>query len=205
MGNRALWAKKSIGEPLLDDKRLPGETDFLRWGLGEQMLARGDDADHLRLSDARPPKKRRIRTSTNPVETAIPVDNYPPIDRFLRPAAPQPSASLPTQGRDISIATPRIDDEMFRGILEVFPDISHQYVHGLFGAHPCGVSIAGFQFNYTQALSKEYLIEQILAQKSYPKQEKAPRNQELTDDHDDDKKWELATAHANDPSYTQRA
>ncbi|PLB51106.1 hypothetical protein P170DRAFT_160306 [Aspergillus steynii IBT 23096] len=204
MGDRISWGKENMRQPFLGDKKLPGETDFLRWGLDGQRPVMGDNADDLRLSDARPSKKRRTRASKTTVDAAIPVDHdYLPIDPALRPTVPHPAARIPNNDRDVSFAAPKLDDETLHGILELFPDIDRQYVHGLRAALQPPASNNGINVINAHTQLKEDLIEQILAQDSYPKQEKVQRKRKQTND--DGKKWEAAAARPYDPSYYQNA
>ncbi|KAI9035619.1 E3 ubiquitin-protein ligase [Aspergillus affinis] len=197
IGNRDMRGEENNGRNRWDDHMLPGENDLLRWGLSRQMLAMGDDADYFRLSNSRPPKRGRTGDPGTTLDTAIPVDNPFPIDPALRPTLSQTNGD-----RDSSIAAPKMDDKVLAGILEIFPDISHQYVLELLAARqpPASNGASNVVDGYVRI--KEDLIERILTQDSYPKQEKAKRKLEQTDD--GLKKWEVAAAGADNPSYIQR-
>lgn len=200
MGDAAPWGEENAGRTLLGDRKLPGEADFLRWGLGGPAFA-GDIADNSRLPDDRPLKRQRTRAPNNDVDTTIPVDNCPPIEPVVPPAGPRSAARTTRGDRDLS----NNNNNLLLGILDIFPDIDHQYVYGLLAAHHALVSNDGPYTVATSTRIKEDLVERILAQKSYPKQEKPKRKPEQPGDDQDQEKWEVDAKCTNDPFYFQNA
>ncbi|KAH8429587.1 E3 ubiquitin-protein ligase RNF216 [Aspergillus melleus] len=198
IGNRALRGEETNRGTLRDDYILPGEDDFLPWGLGGRTSAMGDDADYFHLSTARPMKRGRTRAPDTTVDTAIPVDNYLPLDPALHPTLPQFNG-----GRDSSVSVPKPDDRLLAGILEIFPDISHKYVFEFLATRQASASNDGANVVDTSDRVKEELIEYILAKNFYPKQDKPKRKLEQTDDGVE--KWRQAAVGADNPLYFHQA
>ncbi|RAL04734.1 E3 ubiquitin-protein ligase RNF216 [Aspergillus ibericus CBS 121593] len=75
------------------------------------------------------------------------------------------------------------DDAVLTHILDIFPDISHNYVEELINRHKGshGKSIE-------QELLKENVVEEIVQQSDYPKQEKV-KKRKIAETEDEDKKW----------------
>ncbi|PYI06766.1 hypothetical protein BO78DRAFT_110826 [Aspergillus sclerotiicarbonarius CBS 121057] len=77
------------------------------------------------------------------------------------------------------------DDALLTHILDIFPDISHKYVEELINRHK---GSHGQPRLIEQEELKEHVVEEIIQQSDYPKQEKA-KKRKIAETEDGDKKW----------------
>ncbi|KAF4163746.1 hypothetical protein CNMCM6936_000278 [Aspergillus lentulus] len=75
-------------------------------------------------------------------------------------------------------------------IMELFPDICHEYLEGLLSRYAGNMSRAEANVTSEKVVAtKEIVVEAILANPSYPKRKQLKRKREETKDDDKDKKW----------------
>ncbi|KAL2819095.1 hypothetical protein BJX63DRAFT_27593 [Aspergillus granulosus] len=98
-------------------------------------------------------------------------------------------------------------DPLLVQILEIFPDISHTYVTELITRHKdtLAVTASDQPLDVQLALSKHAIYEEILEQRSYPKQdvEAAKRKRENSDS--GEASWQNNMLHQNEPNTYSRA
>ncbi|XHG04433.1 hypothetical protein AWENTII_007701 [Aspergillus wentii] len=177
-----------------DNNFMPGITDeMLLRQLGFEVQ-NDDELDYdftgLVPSTVNLPKRAR-RVGNSPM-TGLNVES---LDRTRGHASTRSSsaahmAQSPVSVIDITSDTEDEDDPLPK-VLELFPDISQQYVKDLFARH-----------KPDQDTSYEKIIEEILANPSYPKQKELKRKRTVTED---DKDWESGPGHHGDTLYLNTA
>ncbi|KAL4951825.1 hypothetical protein BDW69DRAFT_169012 [Aspergillus filifer] len=143
--------------------------------------------DPVGSTTSRNPKKPRVGGSEGTNHAQSSSDLLP----TLGPGAPD---FLIDANKQAPVADPA--ESILLQVLDMFPGISHTYVQGLIARHKSSLSIstdtgeAGFGL----ALVRDAVYEEILDQKSYPKQdsENAKRKREASSEGDDD--WMSKTA-----------
>lgn len=79
-------------------------------------------------------------------------------------------------------------------IMELFPDICHEYLNKLLSRHAGNVSRAEANVTSEKLMAiKEMVVEEVLASPSYPKRKQLKRKREERKDDDKDKKWTSRT------------
>ncbi|KAL4980102.1 hypothetical protein BDW66DRAFT_70123 [Aspergillus desertorum] len=179
------------GDPSFFDKadnfqeKLPdGEqyAAYLHRGIPEDLLP-----DSL-------PKKQRIHGPENPALDQV----------FSGPLA----FRTPDPSRSLMAAAPDGTDQLFLQILEIFPGISHTYVKDLIAQQKLALRL-GADFNecgFNLAVTRDAICEEILGQKSYPKQNSQNGKRKREESEEADVKWERTTQNAtNSPEYFEAA
>ena len=85
-------------------------------------------------------------------------------------------------------------------VLEVFPDISYDYVNELFTVEKERAQLSDVVTDIT-----ERIIEAILLQLPYPKQKDLKRKRNTPEPDANEPRWEIGPDDANDPAYSHRA
>ncbi|KAL4787889.1 hypothetical protein BJX76DRAFT_248307 [Aspergillus varians] len=150
-------------------------------------------------STARLPKKQKTR---GPNGTAFSQTSLSPLTSL------GPNSSRYPQEAGLIAPAADSTDTLLLETLEMFPDISHTYVKDLIARHRASVVLdPDLRANGVDlALSRDAVYEEILEQKSYPKQnsENAKRKREDLDENEDD--WESNTMHqTNAYTYSEAA
>ncbi|KAF7134121.1 hypothetical protein CNMCM5793_005750 [Aspergillus hiratsukae] len=79
-------------------------------------------------------------------------------------------------------------------IMELFPDICHEYLNKILSRHAGNVSRAEANVTSEKLMAiKEVVVEEVLASPSYPKRKQLKRKREELKDNDKDKKWTSKT------------
>ncbi|KAJ0414935.1 hypothetical protein BJY00DRAFT_270423 [Aspergillus carlsbadensis] len=151
----------------------------------------------------RPKKKQRVRgpdlTAINDAPNALLASLGPNTSQPAQdPRRPEQPAAQPTGATDPLLVQ----------LLEIFPDISHTYVLELIARHKAALVQRGNlqEADSVQlALSRDSIYEEILAQKSYPKQaaEASKRKREEADSREPN--WQNDTLHQSEPMAYSRA
>ncbi|GAQ06194.1 hypothetical protein ALT_3515 [Aspergillus lentulus] len=90
-------------------------------------------------------------------------------------------------------------------IMELFPDICHEYLKGLLSRYAGNMSRAEANVTSEKVVTtKEIVVEAILAHPSYPKRKQLKRKREETKDDDKDKKW-TSISHDGELWYQEAA
>ncbi|THC92504.1 hypothetical protein EYZ11_008015 [Aspergillus tanneri] len=200
MGAESPWTKRNgnVGAPL--DVKLPlGEIDSLRWGLDGQKGDMGSNEDISHLPFPRPMKKRKTHGPDHTVGTAVLIDKSLPLDPIPHTTLSQPATDPANSAIHICTA----DDELISGIVEIFPDISHQYVKDIITPHRLVGSTEG-NFGGDRALTvKQDVLDYILTKGHYPKQEREKKS--LGNMDEDEQNWDPAMTDAKDSLYYRNA
>ncbi|KAE8311854.1 hypothetical protein BDV41DRAFT_565584 [Aspergillus transmontanensis] len=180
MGFRFPWSQNvaDLRVPFGDERLLLGETHHMHWGLDGQSDDLGFQWNEPSLSAARPAKKMRSHCPSAAVETAGLINESLPIGLDDVPTPSRHTTNPALAVLDDPIPTPTTDPALLPQILEIFPDISHQYVEELIAQHKDTTSANGGDTPFVAFglfLVKETIIEEILENPSYPKQEKLKR------------------------------
>lgn len=90
-------------------------------------------------------------------------------------------------------------------IMELFPDICREYLKGLLSRYADNMSLTGSNVASGMLLAmKEMVVEEILANPSYPKRKQLKRKRKDTKDDDKDNKW-TSINHNGEPWYQEAA
>ncbi|KAL3440895.1 hypothetical protein BJX65DRAFT_17802 [Aspergillus insuetus] len=119
-----------------------------------------------------------------------------------------PNTSQPTQDPRRTAQPADATDPLLVQLLEIFPDISHTYVSELIARHKAALVQQGYPRDADSvqlALSRDAIYEEILTQKSYPKQaaEASKRKREEGDSREPN--WQADTLHQSEPTAYSRA
>ncbi|RDW78637.1 E3 ubiquitin-protein ligase RNF216 [Aspergillus mulundensis] len=179
----------SDGEPDDDQSAFSEDDDFQ-----EQLAADDWFAAYLDTGiteeglPGRPPKRQRVHGPEDAIDGIL--STNPLASRGLEyPGYPQAATSM-APATDGTVA-------LFAQVLEMFPDISHAYVLGLMGKHKVALGPdAGQTRGFNLAIARDAIYEEILGQKSYPKQdnENSKRKREESEDEDI---WKSGSLNAN--------
>ncbi|KAL3456090.1 hypothetical protein BJX64DRAFT_294397 [Aspergillus heterothallicus] len=146
----------------------------------------------------RPAKKQRVRGPdvTNLTDSS---------NALLANLGPNTSPNL----QNLHRATLPVDatDSLIVQILEIFPDISHTFVRGLIARHQAAFArTTDGQPNGVQlALSRDAIYEEILGQKSYPKQDAEAAKRKRDDSETGEDGWQKNTLHQSEAYAYSRA
>lgn len=89
--------------------------------------------------------------------------------------------------------------------MELFPDICREYLKGLLSRYADNMSLTGSNVASGMLLAmKEMVVEEILANPSYPKRKQLKRKRKDTKDDDKDNKW-TSINHNGEPWYQEAA
>ncbi|KAL5003273.1 hypothetical protein BDV10DRAFT_68913 [Aspergillus recurvatus] len=186
----------SSSEDGFDDDPSPFDEadDFQEQLQDGEMFAAYLDRGIPELFPDRLPKKRRIHGPENAVLNQV-------LSGPLASRGPDPS--LPS-----TAAAADGPDQLFLQILEIFPGISHTYVRGLIFqqkiALRLGADIKARGFDL--ATSRNAIYEEILGQKSYPKQDSENGKRKREESEEAEVNWERTTQNAtNSPEYFEAA
>ncbi|KAK6835382.1 hypothetical protein RU639_002238 [Aspergillus parasiticus] len=208
MGFRFPWNQNvdDLRVPFGDERLLLGETHHMHWGLDGQSDDLGFQWNEPSLSAARPAKKMRSHCPSAAVETAGLINESLPIGLDDVPTPSRHTTNPALAVLDDPIPTPTTDPALLPQILEIFPDISHQYVEELIAQHKDTTSANGGDTPFVAFglfLVKETIIEEILENPSYPKQEKLKRKTVEADE--DDNHWTKPRALHDAHDYRKQA
>ncbi|GAB1193813.1 hypothetical protein APSETT444_003043 [Aspergillus pseudonomiae] len=190
--------------PYGDERLLLGESHHMHWGLDGQDDDLGFQWNEPSLPAARPAKKMRSHypsaaETAGLINESLPIglDNIPTPSRHIT----NPALTV----LDDPTPSPTANAALLPQILEIFPDISHQYVEELIARHKDTMSASGGDtpfINFGLFLVKETIIEEILENASYPKQEKLKRK---TEEEEDDNHWTVPRALHDACEYRKQA
>ncbi|KAE8348655.1 hypothetical protein BDV28DRAFT_81746 [Aspergillus coremiiformis] len=187
-----------------DDELLLGEIHHMHWGLDGQNDDLSYQWNEPHLPFARPAKKMRSHNSN--VDTTGLINEYLPLGLDDIPTPSRHTTNPAQTGLDNPTPRATAKAQLLPQILEIFPDISHQYVEELITRHKKtmsdGAGGAGY-FAFEPLLAKETILEEILENPSYPKQEKLKRKTEEADE--SDSHWKIPRALHGTPEYRQNA
>ncbi|KAE8140637.1 hypothetical protein BDV38DRAFT_240056 [Aspergillus pseudotamarii] len=195
-----------LSVPFGDERLLLGEIHHMHCGLDGQNDELGFEWNEPSLPAARPAKKMRSHCPSAAVETAGLINESLPIglDDILTPSRHTTNPALTVL--DGPTPAPTTDAALLPQILEIFPDISHQYVEELIARHKDTMSADGGNTPFIAFglfLVKETIIEEILENPSYPKQEKLKRKTKEGDEDDDH--WTIPRALHDAHDYRKQA
>ncbi|KAF7589761.1 hypothetical protein BBP40_003869 [Aspergillus hancockii] len=185
-----------------NERLLLGEIHRVHWGLDGQDDNLGFQWNEPPLPFTRPAKKRR---NHNPSSTAGLINESFPLGLDDVPTSSR-HTTHPSALTVDSTSTPKAGANLLPQILEIFPDICHQYVEKLLGHHQSTVSTGGGDATYVAynpLLAKERVIEEILKDSSYPRQERLKRKTGEADYSDD--KWKTPSALHGTADYRKQA
>ncbi|KAL4968418.1 E3 ubiquitin-protein ligase RNF216 [Aspergillus stella-maris] len=136
---------------------------------------------------SRNPKKPRVGGSEGTTHAQSPSELLPNL-------GPGASDFLVDATKKAPVTDPA--ESLLPQVLDMFPGISHTYVQGLIARHknPLSISADIVEAGFGLAIARDAIYEEILDQKSYPKQdsEKAKRKREASSEGEDD--WMSKTA-----------
>ncbi|KAL5048160.1 hypothetical protein BDW71DRAFT_25897 [Aspergillus fruticulosus] len=193
--DQAIYISSSSEDEFGDDQSLFDEAGNFQEELldGEPFAAFFHRGIPEELFPDRLPKKQRIHGPENAA-----------LDQVL----PSPLASrglYPSQSSMAAAADG--NDQLFLQILEIFPGISHTYVKDLIGqkvALRLGPDFKARGFDL--AILRDAIYEEILGQKSYPKQDSENPKRKREESEEAEANWERATQNAiNNPEYFEAA
>ncbi|KAL4801135.1 hypothetical protein BDV19DRAFT_8513 [Aspergillus venezuelensis] len=145
-------------------------------------------------STSRNPKKPRVGGSEGTTHAQSSSDLLP----ILGPGA---SDFLLDATKSAPVADPA--ESLLLQVLDMFPGISHTYVQGLIARHKSSMSISANtgEAGFGLAIARDAIYEEILDQRSYPKQdsEKAKRKREASSEGEDDWMSKAATQNRSQP------
>ncbi|KAE8380147.1 hypothetical protein BDV26DRAFT_290707 [Aspergillus bertholletiae] len=181
--------------PFGDERLLLGEIHQMHWGLDGQNDDLGFQWNEPSLPVARPTKKLRSHRPSAVVDTAGLIDESLPIGLDDIPTPSHHNTNPVLAVLDDPTPTPKAEESLLPQILDIFPDINHQYVEQLVSRHRDTMSAGGGDTPFIAFglfLVKESIIEEILENPSYPKQEKLKRKSGKADE--EDNHWTIPRA-----------
>ncbi|KAL2854522.1 hypothetical protein BJX68DRAFT_264427 [Aspergillus pseudodeflectus] len=119
-----------------------------------------------------------------------------------------PNSWQPTQDPRRAAQPADATDPLLVQLLEIFPDISHTYVSELIARHKAALVQRGNlqEADSVQlALSRDAIYEEILTQKSYPKQAAEASKRKREDADSKEPNWQTDTLHQSEPTAYSRA
>jgi TRIAD3 protein (E3 ubiquitin-protein ligase RNF216) len=119
------------------------------------------------------------------------------IDLTGEPSLPAPGTmSTPTTAAPVTLMTAapcqysHDTAALSVQIMELFPDICREYLKGLLSRYAGNISHTEANVSSEKLMAtKETVVEEILANPSYPKHKQLKRKRDETKDDDEDKKW----------------
>ncbi|KAE8147598.1 hypothetical protein BDV25DRAFT_142573 [Aspergillus avenaceus] len=178
--------------PPSDDGSLLGENCHMNWGVNEYNVDFDLDWGGVHIPLARPPKKRKNENRDETVETTNLINEFFPLPDDEFPIPDHRAIDFTPAVLDRPGPSSKGPQSLLPDILEMFPNISHQYVDGLISRHR-GNSSTVDDANIDTSVMKERIVDEILENPSYPRQEKLKRKTGDTSISDD--RWESPTQH----------
>ena len=208
MGFGYLWNQNvdDFRVPFRDERLLLGEIHHMHWGLDGQNDDPGFEWNESSLPAARPAKKMRSHCPSAAVETAGLINESLPIGLDDIPTPSRHTANPALAVLNDLTPAPTTDAALLAQILEIFPDISHQYVDELIARHKDTMSTDNGNtpfIGFGLFLVKETIIEEILENPSYPKQEKLKRK--ANEEDEDGDHWTIPRALHDAHDYRKQA
>ncbi|KAE8385925.1 hypothetical protein BDV23DRAFT_164041 [Aspergillus alliaceus] len=198
-----------VKDPFSNERLLLGEIHHMHWGLNGQNDDLGYQLNKPLLPVARPAKKIRGHNHNAAADTAGFINESIPLGLHDIRTPPRHTTNPAQTVLNDPIPPSTAETHLLAQILEIFPDISHQYVEGLIARHKKTISASGSNATcsaFEPLMAKEIIVEEILEGPSYPKQEKLKRKTGETDETDkNDDHWTMPKAHHGAPDYCKQA